>query len=73
MIMTDKKERKPNKAQLEKKQAALEAKREALKAEQKEIAKEIIKPVKIVPLHQLNLMARVGTKKAKEQLGDKWV
>jgi len=26
-----------------------------------------------IPLHQLNVIARVGAKKAKELIGDKWV
>jgi len=65
--------KKPTKAQLEKEQAKIEAEQAKLEDEKQALTREIIKPKKEVPLHQLNLMAKYGAKKAKEILADKWV
>ena len=44
-----------------------------LTKEKAELSKVLLAPKKEIPLHQLNLIARVGADKAKKQLGNNWV
>ena len=49
---------------------------EVLKSEKTKLIAErftLLKDVKETPLHQLNLVSRLGVKKAKETLGKNWV
>lgn len=69
--MTAKK--KDEKAEALKRSNQIDQEIEKLTKEKRELAKVLTKPEVEIPLHQLNLVATKGHKKAKELLGDKWV